>query len=734
MATLPRANKPVPSSSSIFFADPRPQSEIQFDAGINSSAAWTEHLERGSLSDSAELEADVRDPLEQDGQPARALYDFDGKVEFRELIVKAGDDLEVLKEDVGDGWSLVSTIIESGEKEIGLLPRTHYTFTSEFALELDVGGQHNKEISNTSITPRASPTSKPDALPIVPQTTGEWRNVLPSFRQSLLGGKSLNRFSTFVTSGAEEWVLKGCDEPVSDAGPSHSRMSTEDSIAEDNRLNRLGLGEADRHFVNSGPAWQTKVPQFKVLVHSPSKRTSALSGAYTVYSVTSVFPSAAETEDDDLDHPISPTSITVQRRFSHFVTLHTTLLKRLPGIALPPLPEKQYTGRFSADFVEARRGDLERYIGRVVRHPIARYAEVVTSFLGCESDSEWTRLIPQHISTVAAGPAFFAHVLHPDFNVDVDEAAAAVDRFHNHTRGVGKAVQALRNVFGRIREVRLEMSKAERLLSYSLLSMITSKSLPSSQSTGISEEEEESSTQTNGLINEEGAWCWREGCEDCLRLTKATQKTSEALQNVADLYDDHARRTQYATHEALKDVAHPYPSYEGIVETHQSTLSRYQTAMREGKVRYLDKSINTCRSELNEEVASRCETVLNTTMAEMDTYHTQKVEDFSAITKEHLDGEIVFYEQVLGRLRAARRVFDSPQYAELSRTPRQSSRYERDLENPNISSKPLPQPCPHVYDSAPMRPVSVAIQGGMGVLLGSSSSFTGRTSVFGKLW
>lgn len=46
-------------------------------------------------------------------------------------------------------------------------------------------------------------------------------------------------------------------------------------------------------------------------------------------------------------------------------------------------------------------------------------------------------------------------------------------------------------------------------------------------------------------------------------------------------------------------------------------------------------------------MVARCETVLNTTMAEMETYHTQKVEDFSTLTKEHLDGEIAFYEQVL---------------------------------------------------------------------------------------
>jgi sorting nexin-9/18/33 len=75
-------------------------------------------------------------------------------------------------------------------------------------------------------------------------------------------------------------------------------------------------------------------------------------------------------------------------------------------------------------------------------------------------------------------------------------------------------------------------------------------------------------------------------------------------------------------------------------------------------------------------------------------------------------------------------MFDSPAYDRLSEGPRQPSIYERELENPRLIAKPLPQPCPHVFDSAPMRPVSVAIQEGVGMLLGQS----GRGSVFGKFW
>lgn len=112
MATLPRTTK-SPSSSTFFN---RPQSE--FDAGINSSAAWTEHLAKGSSS-----------PADDDGdgdglhRRARALYDFEGKAEFRELNVEAGEEIEVVKEILADGWSLVQNL----DGEVGLLPRTYYT-------------------------------------------------------------------------------------------------------------------------------------------------------------------------------------------------------------------------------------------------------------------------------------------------------------------------------------------------------------------------------------------------------------------------------------------------------------------------------------------------------------------------------------------------------------------------------------------------------------------------------
>ncbi|KAF9042560.1 hypothetical protein BDZ89DRAFT_1128474 [Hymenopellis radicata] len=108
------------------------------------STAWIEHLER----------------------PARALYDFEGKTEFRELSGEAGDALEVLKEYITDGWSLV----KDASIEIGFLPRVCYTFTP--APDLDISSsrfyspKRERGASTSTITPKDSPRSPdtPNAL------------------------------------------------------------------------------------------------------------------------------------------------------------------------------------------------------------------------------------------------------------------------------------------------------------------------------------------------------------------------------------------------------------------------------------------------------------------------------------------------------------------------------------------------------------------------------------------
>ena len=223
-----------------------------------------------------------------------------------------------------------------------------------------------------------------------------------------------------MTSGAEDWILNGHPghEPsMSKRAHQRNESTSSNATTDSNATDKAESGRADEHSIDLDHSWKSKLPPFEVRVHSPQKHTSSVGGAYTVYSVTSIFDGVDEVIDmsSSANEPAdiyiwrhsrgtsdfimsqastsatspapSSTNVTVQRRFSQFVFLHTTLTRAFPGLALPPLPAKQYAGRFNDAFVEARRGELQRYLKKIVRHPVIRYAEVVTFFLGCESDA-----------------------------------------------------------------------------------------------------------------------------------------------------------------------------------------------------------------------------------------------------------------------------------------------------------------------------------------------------------
>ena len=97
-----------------------------------------------------------------------------------------------------------------------------------------------------------------------------------------------------------------------------------------------------------------------------------------------------------------------------------------------------------------------------------------------------------------------------------------------------------------------------------------------------------------------------------------------------------------------------------VVEIHRSTLSHYQDHTSEIDVcilqsghgdscidSHIRRGFQYSGKTKDPDIAARCETVLNATMAEFETYHAQKNEDFRRLATEHLDGEIGLYEQVI---------------------------------------------------------------------------------------
>ncbi len=170
---------------------------------------------------------------------------------------------------------------------------------------------------------------------------------------------------------------------------------------------------------------------------------------YTIYYVTSTYPAEDQQEAsisggrgripyDPLGGPHPPgAQVTVIRRFTQFEWLHQVLAKHYSALLIPPLPEKQYSGRFASDFIETRRADLEMWMSRLVRHPVLRYSDAIRFFLSCEDEVGWRRyaadllrdgFISQPSNDKRNKGGIFAQTWHPEFNFDSTEAALEADR------------------------------------------------------------------------------------------------------------------------------------------------------------------------------------------------------------------------------------------------------------------------------------------------------------------
>jgi hypothetical protein len=82
----------------------------------------------------------------------------------------------------------------------------------------------------------------------------------------------------------------------------------------------------------------------------------------------------------------SDRQFTVIRRYSDFAWLRTVLLHNMPGVIVPPLPEKAVMHRFTSEFIESRRRALERFMSRCAEHSFIRENEIFRTFLKGSTD------------------------------------------------------------------------------------------------------------------------------------------------------------------------------------------------------------------------------------------------------------------------------------------------------------------------------------------------------------
>uniref|UniRef100_UPI003AAC6C2E sorting nexin-18-like n=1 Tax=Centroberyx gerrardi TaxID=166262 RepID=UPI003AAC6C2E len=214
-------------------------------------------------------------------------------------------------------------------------------------------------------------------------------------KSSATVGRNLNRFSTFVKSGGEAFLLGEASAFVKDG----------DRIC-------VAMGP-------HGPEWQEDPYPFTCTIDDPTKQTKFKGmKSYMSYGLT---PTHTNTQ--------------VNRRYKHFDWLYARLVERFPVISVPHLPEKQATGRFEEDFISKRRKGLIWWMNHMTSHPVLARCDVFQHFLTCGADEKaWKQGKRKAERDELVGANFFLTISTPAVPLDLQEVESKIEGFKSFTK------------------------------------------------------------------------------------------------------------------------------------------------------------------------------------------------------------------------------------------------------------------------------------------------------------
>uniref|UniRef100_A0A8C9S385 Sorting nexin n=1 Tax=Scleropages formosus TaxID=113540 RepID=A0A8C9S385_SCLFO len=224
----------------------------------------------------------------------------------------------------------------------------------------------------------------------------------PQAKSSATVGRNLNRFSTFVKSGGEAFVLGEASGFVKDG----------DKIC-------VVTGQY-------GPEWQENPYPFACSIDDPTKQTKFKGmKSYMSYKLT---PSHTQSQ--------------VHRRYKHFDWLYARLVEKFPVISVPHLPEKQATGRFEEDFISKRRKGLIWWMNHMTSHPVLARCDVFQHFLTCSSTDEkaWKQGKRKAEKDEMVGANFFLTISTPAAPLDLQDVESKIDGFKTFTKKMDDSV------------------------------------------------------------------------------------------------------------------------------------------------------------------------------------------------------------------------------------------------------------------------------------------------------
>lgn len=358
---------------------------------------------------------------------ARVLYTFSAEG-GTELNISEGEIITVLNSEVGDGWWYGRNA--AGVE--GMFPASYVEPLTNSPAEYLTSPVDSSSAGDTwSGVPghvTAPLATSNDSWGMPPQFAAEpddWSSEDESVRDTRL----MPPPPPLTTTTARQHLQLGPKHSYGSSNQAPSRPLADGGSYF--ALSKLGLGKSgavENYLTGAMEAAATSSKEAILVVEvGPGRYAWSLSGEPYIVTV-GVAKKGAKFGGLKayMNYPLTPSfsNIQVLRRYKHFDWLHERLTAKYGAVvALPPLPEKQVTGRFEEELIETRRVQLQSFASRISRHPVLSESHVWRHFISETEDKRWTNGKRRAESDTLVGVTLLTTIQAPETGGSADEIA-----------------------------------------------------------------------------------------------------------------------------------------------------------------------------------------------------------------------------------------------------------------------------------------------------------------------
>ncbi|XP_069955469.1 sorting nexin lst-4 isoform X4 [Cherax quadricarinatus] len=600
----------------------------------------------------------------------RVLYDFESQPGTGELSIKEGEILTVTRQDVGEGWWEGSNAFG----QAGLFPAAYVEevtatapppmppppLPTEYANVGDEwvenrtnlesnnwnASQDNKATSGFNVNAQRRPVSQQmsydnddwdddwdddDSEPGNNYLNGAGNFGLSAPNRAAKSSSSVGDVSTAgggmikptnITLGEQEDEQTGWQEgrQLSERTGRDGRGTVRKSFNRFSNLAKSGVedflvgagkasvDEKDKVFVEdygNGPVWKPNSNEFTCAITSP-KKESKFHGMKSFIAYT-LMPSFSST-------PVS-------RRYKHFDWIQGRLSEKFPLIPIPPLPEKQISGRFEDDLIEYRMTMLQSWVDRICRHPVISQCEVFHHFVTCPNDEKlWKTGKRRAESDKLVGANFYLAIERPDTALDVMQTEAKLEGYNRFFSNLDESVKLLQNTcMDQAKKHQTAFKREYNKISHSFSKLSRAFDTdPSNCAPG---------------------------------LTEAIHHMSEAYSDIGTVFEEEPKHD-------WDPLCHLLFEYRGLIDGFPSVISITKGAI--AKRRQVEKEANEGRLDYDQvpPMVRRSDTIAYALHAEVAHFHQERTRDFKKAMTSFLTEQINFYQKITDRLRESLEKFN----------------------------------------------------------------------------